>query len=402
MFTQDKKNEFSRMLEYLAESLDISESHFKEAEDRYQAMGKWLERDESIVAEFDPVIYTQGSFRFGTVIRPVTDDDKYDIDLVCELNLNKKQVSQKQLKDLVGYEIRFYARANNMKNLIKESRRCWTLEYADEAQFHMDILPCIPDSEIFKATLKARGISSNISDQAIAITDNTLPNYDDISNEWLQSNPKGFAEWFKERMQIQFEERQLVVAKYLSAKAEDVPDYKVKTTLQRAIQILKRHRDLMFEHNPEDKPISMIITTLAGHAYNNEADLYDALDSIIKDMPNYILTRDGSPWIPNPVNPDENFADKWRKEPKKEYNFRKWLIRVNEDLASAFDKIGINRVAEGLKSAFGERAVNEAVKRMGDDFRSKRESGLLGMASGTGILSDSGAIPVRDHTFYGS
>ena len=32
MSYQDRKNEFSRMLEYLAESLDISESLFKEAE----------------------------------------------------------------------------------------------------------------------------------------------------------------------------------------------------------------------------------------------------------------------------------------------------------------------------------------------------------------------------------
>ena len=150
MSYQDRKNEFSRVLEYLAESLDISESHFKEAEARYQAVGKWLERDDSIVERHNPVIYTQGSFRIGTVIKPITDEEKYDIDLVCELDLTKKQVSQKQLKDLVGIEIKSYARANTMKNPAKEARRCWTLKYADGAQFHMDILPCIPSTEAFK------------------------------------------------------------------------------------------------------------------------------------------------------------------------------------------------------------------------------------------------------------
>lgn len=401
MFYEDRKNEFSKMLEYLAESLDISESRFKEAEARYQAVGKWLERDDSVVAEFNPAIYTQGSFQLGTVIKPFTDEEKYDIDLVCELDLTKKQVSQKMLKDLVGFEIKAYARANNMKNPVKESRRCWTLKYAQGTQFHMDTLPCIPDSEAFKLMLQSRGIPGSIADHAIAITDNTLPNYGYLDEDWLRSNPKGYAEWFKERMKIQFETRRMILAESISARAEDVPEYKVKTTLQRAVQLLKRHRDIMFKKDSDDKPISMIITTLAAHAYDNETDLYDALYSIINHMPDYILTKDGAPWIPNPVNPDENFADKWKENPKKELNFRKWLVRVENNLVSAFKETGIHKVADWLKPAFGDRAVNEAMKRMGDDFRLKRESGLLKMCSGTGILGETGATSVKRHTFYG-
>ena len=99
--------------------------------------------------------------------------------------------------------------------------------------------------------------------------------------------------------------------------------------------------------------------------------------------------------------PDENFADKWKEDPKKELNFRRWLDRVEKDLVSAFNKIGIHRVADRLKPVFGDRTVNEAMKRMGHDFRSKRESGLLSMAAGTGILGNMGATSVRDHTFYG-
>ena len=228
MLDQERKNQFGRILGFIADSMDISEACFKEAEERYQAVGKWLERDGSIVKKYNPAIYTQGSFRLGTVIKPITDEEKYDIDLVCELNLTKKQVRQKQLKDLVGVEIKSYARANNMKNPAEEARRCWTLNYADGTQFHMDILPCIPDSEAFKLILKSRGIPGTISDHAIAITDNTLPNYDYLDEDWLRSNPKGYAEWFKERMKIQFEVRRMILAESISAKAEDVPDYNVK------------------------------------------------------------------------------------------------------------------------------------------------------------------------------
>jgi len=145
-----------------------------------------------------------------------------------------------------------------------------------------------------------------------------------------------------------------------------------------------------------------IITTLASHAYNNETDLFEALFSIIDGMPNYILRKNGNAWIPNPVNPLENFADKWQEKPEKELKFKRWLLQVRKDLTSSFQKTGIHNIADQLKPAFGERAVNEAMKRMGDDFRIKRESGLLSIAAGTGILGDRGATTVRDHTFYGT
>ena len=157
----------------------------------------------------------------------------------------------------------------------------------------------------------------------------------------------------------------------------------------------------MFENDYDDKPISIIITTLASHAYNNEADLFDALSSIIDGMPNYILEKGGNAWIPNPVDPMENFADKWQEKPEKELKFRRWLLQVREDLSSAFKEIGIHKVADRLKHAFGERAVNDAMKRMGDDFRTKRETGLLSMAAGTGVLGNLGTTSLRDHTFYG-
>ena len=82
-------------------------------------------------------------------------------------------------------------------------------------------------------------------------------------------------------------------------------------------------------------------------------------------------------------------------------NFKKWLVQVEKDLVSAFNKSGIDKVADRLKSAFGDRAVNEAMKRMGDEFRSKRESGFLKMTAGTGILGEIGSTPVKKHTFYG-
>lgn len=63
--TFDVKSQLGQFLMYLAESLDISETRYVEAEDRYKAVGQWLGKEGSILAQYNPQIYPQGSFRLG-------------------------------------------------------------------------------------------------------------------------------------------------------------------------------------------------------------------------------------------------------------------------------------------------------------------------------------------------
>lgn len=355
--------QFSPILEAIAAELDIPESYYELAKKRYESIGEWLEREVSIVVQYTPLIYPQGSFLLGTVTRPISEKDEYDLDLVSELNILKNSISQADLKRLVGYEIKSYANAHSMKSPVKEGRRCWTLHYADGVQFHMDILPAIPDAVEFKQFLEARGVEpSDWLDFAIAITDNTLPNYNQIDSEWPRSNPRGYAAWFRSQMEVRFNEQRRSLAESQQLRVEEVPEYKIKTPLQRAVQILKRHRDIMFTNEPDDKPISIIITTLAGHAYNNEPDILAALQNIVADMPRYIQQNDGVVWIPNPVNPLENFADKWAEHPQREKNFYKWLLAVQKDLKEALEQPDIQRAAESLKSRLGERVIDEGLR----------------------------------------
>ena len=87
---------------------------------------------------------------------------------------------------------------------------------------------------------------------------------------------------------------------------EEVPEWQAKRTLQRAVQALKRHRDIHFEGREEVKPASIIVTTLAGIAYRGSGDLVDVIAHIVREMPSLVVTRGGVLWLPNPVQPDEN------------------------------------------------------------------------------------------------
>ena len=363
--------ESSSPLEAIAEALDIPESYYERVIKRYESIGAWLKRDESIVACYRPKIYPQGSFLLGTVTKPISGAEEYDIDLVSELNIQKTEISQKELKDLVDHEIKSYARANNINSRPEENRRCWTLNYADGAQFHADILPAIPDAEPFKQFLESRGYSpSNWSDSAIAITDNTLPNYSVISPDWPHSNPKGYAAWFRHRMETQFSAIRKSLAESIQRQVEDVPEYKVKTPLQRSIQILKRHRDIWFDKNQtaydeKAKPISIIITTLAAHAYNNEADLQQTLLKIVTEMPHHIeYYNNGITLIRNPVNPLENLADKWQEYPIRKVCFTDWFKQAQLDLTQALELSNTQSIGKLLKFCLGERVTNEGFRNL--------------------------------------
>ncbi|WP_339803792.1 cyclic GMP-AMP synthase DncV-like nucleotidyltransferase [uncultured Marinobacter sp.] len=376
------RTNFDNFLEKACEQLDIPEDKAEEARTRYKSVGEWLRRPASRVKRYNPEIYSQGSFRLGTVVKPYNRDGEYDIDLVCNLESTKLEWSQKSLKEAIGEEIKLYASANNMNKRPEDSRRCWTLNYADGAKFHMDILPAIPDDDDFRMTLESQNFSADeFTGLAIAITDNKAVSFPiHGTREWPNSNPKGYAEWFKSQMNVEFERaRKLVMESMHASSVEEVPDYKVKPPLQRSVQFLKRHRDLMFEGH-DDKPISIIISTLAAHAYDNQASLSESLQHIVNNMEHYIEEGPEGPVVKNPVNPMENFADKWPEHPQRKECFYRWLDRVKRDVNDALNSADVSQATELLREGLGDVVVNQA----------RKQSGIVPSGSTTSLASYQG------------
>lgn len=339
-----ERNSFNDILTKTAAALDIPDHVYEDAILKYEDIGRWLRAEDSELLQYSPEIYPQGSFRLGTVVRPITGKDQYDIDLVCNLDLKKEQTTQAKLKEAVGTRLR---KRDDLNKILKESRRCWTLKYLPQEitpQFHMDVLPAL----------------SNVDNPptGILITDSEL-------RLWQKSNPKAYAEWFYKRMEVIYLEKKANLAKSMNASIEDVPEWQVKTPLQVAIQILKRHRDIYFASLPSDqKPVSIIITTLAAHAYRGQADLYTALEEIVSVMPKYIENRDGKWWVANPVA-DENFADKWNEYSERRIAFLRWLVKVHEDFSNANKLQSLNEITKSLTPILGESTMVKVAKDLG-------------------------------------
>ncbi|MFH1708134.1 MAG: nucleotidyltransferase [Planctomycetota bacterium] len=366
----------NKILVAVSEAIDIPDSSYEIAGKRYRALSEWFSRPESRCSAHDPHLYGQGSFRLGTVIRPLNKDGEYDLDMGCRLRrgVSKATHTQKQLKELVGAEVAAYCIAQGFKQACEEKNRCWRLKYTDQLNFHLDAVPSIPAEPsrcvlLTEAMVKAGThilLAQTVANMAGAITDKTLYNYTAISNDWLTSNSEGFALWFESRMELAKPLLEIWIAAARAAKIEKLPSYRRKSPLQKVVQILKRHRDAMFEDNPDGKPISIIITTLAAVAYGGEVELDDALAGILDRMGG--LVRPNAPYVPNPVNPDEDFADKWGKSEYQHLRlaekFRLWLEQAKIDLGKVHTTHSADGISKMLQSAFAVSLSEEVMSRI--------------------------------------
>jgi len=368
----------------LIKTLDIPESAYEKAERRYEDLGKWFCRPEAKCYQYSPHIYSQGSFRLGTVVRPLNDTDEYDLDIGCRLRIGitKSTHTQKQLKDLVGSDMEEYRRARNFANEMEEKHRCWRLQYEDELSFHMDTVPSIPEEAqqtriLTEGMIKAGSaadLAENVTSHAGAITDNRHQNYNVISTDWRISNSEGYALWFESRIKLAMSLMEKRAIQARATRIDDLPARKWQSPLQKAIQILKRHRDVMFAEDPEGKPISIIITTLAAEAYQGEQDVVSALERILTDMGKYV--RSENPQVPNPVNPLEDFADKWNNPKYAHLNLRGKFSWWHSQAVEDFDIINRSRdvtfLTEQLQFKYAS-VVNQDIIRASLGFESINE-----------------------------
>ncbi|WP_345948971.1 nucleotidyltransferase [Mucilaginibacter sp. PAMB04274] len=360
--TFQNNDQLDQWLNKIGEALDLTAAQYKAVEDRYTAVANYLAETPGLKL-YKPEIKPQGSFLLGTMIKPIMQDDELDIDLVCRLTGKQASWTQYHLKQAIGDELK--ANGTYKRMLDEEGNRCWTLLYAESTKFHMDILPALVGQEHYQLMERSFSALENrqVDRLSIKITDKRLPNHrTEVQPEfWPKSNPFGYAGWFNERARLS-------ATKLMSLResVEALPEHASrKEPLKRIIQILKRHRDMTYGGD-DDKPISIIITTLAAKAYQKEENIVAALLNILNRMESFIELRYSAmyhreiKWVANPVNDVENFADKWPDEPNKEDNFYAWLNKAKEDF-SVLAGGDLGEIARVLKAVIGTSVINETI-----------------------------------------
>ena len=198
-----------------------------------------------------------------------------------------------------------------------EGKRCWTLEYVDDANFHIDILPTIDDTSNHADCLRNRDFGVPDDVRYLAHTDKRHPRYSEICSDWASTNPQGYARWFFGVADMRtYRER---LAKTYNVSAESIRPYRVKTPLQQYVQLLKRHRDVFLSNQQMSRGQirSVVVTTLAAKAHEQityHSGWYNDFIEVVQGLSAHIRkTSDGCYELTNPADQLENFLKDWRE-----------------------------------------------------------------------------------------
>jgi len=356
---------------------ELTATQFRNAEEKYRAVGDWLAADDSSLALFAPEVYPQGSMLLGTTVRPYGQNE-YDLDLVCQLHWCAQQPPL-TIYDWVHSRM---AANETYREMLEKLKRCLRLNYA--GSFHLDILPACPNDQI--------------GNGSIIVPDRKL-------ECWKHSNPKGFAAWFFAQCRV----RDQLAERMLKGSVEPLPSAvpsQYKFPLQRIVQLMKRHRDIFFSGG-RDISRSVILTTLAGGFYQGQRSLSLALEGVLDGIHFTLEANPAVPRIENPTHPDENFADTWdqaKYEQFKSYirNFRTGLkALLNPTLTE--QRMGLEKSTERLGQLFGSDRVKEAIRIEANELNERRDGGKLGIAAGGVLtaLSQAGSAAVPRNQFFG-
>ena len=354
----------SFLLDGICRAIQLTATQQEDAKQKYEAVSSWLSAPGSALRAFDPQVFPQGSVAIGTTVKPVARED-HDVDSVALLQARFDPMG---LYELVRDRLKEHS---YYRTILELKKRCVRLNYAGD--IHLDVLPAQP-----RRRMTATGL---------LVPDREL-------QAWSPTDPKGFIAWFRGISRRPYDEVRLGVEPL-----PETEDADSKTPLQRAVQLLKRRRDIVFDGD-QHAARSIVLTTLAARYYRRERTVIEALAAALGGIALAISASPGILVVPNPTLPDENFGDGW--DAYSYAQFKRFVRRFQSEVADLQALSGTEEISRKLAVMFGERPTSKAVERWGEQLRHDREAKRLHVGS-IGLLNVAGrgTQPVPQHNFDG-
>lgn len=373
-------------IEDLIGKLDLTPAMYKNAKEKYDSLKEYLKsRDKSII--FHP----HGSFMLGTTVRPYKEqrERNYDLDSICLFSNTTDEVTQKEIREKLK---EILESTENYHSKLDYFDRCITINYADYGSvgFSIDVVPSAMATSTRKQEMIIKGCPLEYVDTAIEISEVKTNG----EANWISSNPQAYVKWFEEinepfanRYRRERKRRIFEGNTDLYNSEEDVPEYFNKSSLQMAIQLLKRARDVHFSKlgkvKEELKPISAIISTIVlDTAKRNlipyDADVLEVIRIVLNELKIYskyqksseeefkaqyeskvTISKKGNKWeMWNPVNPIDNLVDSWNIETERATLFFEWVSKLEKTLMEILDENNVD-YERSIGNILGNRIVED-------------------------------------------
>lgn len=234
--------------------------------------------------------WLQGSYKFGTQVRPVRRNEQYDIDLgmyvVWEGEPEDGNFSPCELKNMIQAGLEEYCRLNPEATKVDPPKsRCSRIHF--HGNFHIDV--------------PVYHLDETRDKRSLATDDDT----------WESKDPKAFYVWFR-----------------------DLFDDNTRAQARRLIRYFKAWAALKFK-DLEQRPSSVLLTVLVSEALSvtRMPKLYVDDDLLARIISTVLARVEQTASVPNPVEDDEDLVERYETE---NWNkFARQLRQFNEAAQSA-------------------------------------------------------------------
>ncbi|MFA6204682.1 MAG: CBASS cGAMP synthase [Methylocystis sp.] len=295
-----------------------SDEQFEEQQERWNVLADHLTSDLKERSGHSIRTWLQGSYKFGTQIRPVHMGHEFDIDLGIYYQWEGEPEEGTHgpctLKSFVQRSLQDYARdnADSVLEVCPPKTRCCRIRYNNS--FHIDVPAYHLDPDRDARTLATE-------------------------ERWECSDPKAIYVWFKDQF-----------------------DDATRARVRRQIKYLKSWAALKFDEN--GRPSSILLTVLVADAAKSiGAAGVVADDETLRNILESLVARlDGDKHVPNPVCETENLARLSDTEMNSFIERLKGLLEIaNRAVARSTESAAADVWQEAFEHLFPMPAVTEVL-----------------------------------------
>jgi hypothetical protein len=338
------------ILSEIAINIQLPPGLHAKAVSRYQAVCRYIDRQGSSLEGRVDCFYPQGSMAIDATISTRGTDDEYDIDAVAEISGGNE--GPEKLLDLLESALTGYP-----VDKMERKTRCITLYYADG--MHLDVTP-------------ARRTAAKEKESAIAHAKQGRPS----EHRYVPMNAFAFCGWYNDRTPV--EERFAMALnkslyardglEFAAADIDDVPPQTpliIKSVTTVALQLIKRHRNILYAEDTGRMPPSIMLSCHAGLAASPGMGITDMVIRQARWTARAINDAAKSNSLLRVHNPefwDEMFTDRWPENHAQQLQYARSLEALANGLEAAQTRgVSLEDLQEWLRDGFGSHAVTRSM-----------------------------------------
>lgn len=287
--------------QFMKDRVNLNQSRIDILDQKTTTTASFLQNTELFQDKYID-LYSQGSYRHKTIIKPPKSNKEFDADLLLELEmvLDWEENPSEYIHKL--YQV--FNDSDRYKDMVIKNTRCVTLNYVGD--FHIDIVPIVKRNDNYYIINKS-------------------------NNSFEKTNPIEYTSWLMEKNRYS------------------------RYQLKKVIRLFKYMRDIKQTFTIK----SILLNTMLAERVNfydldsDYKNLPTAFKTIINRLNDYLQANYYMPHIYNPTMPEEDFMRNWTQD--QYLNFRNRIESLTEKTNEAYNETDPKKSIKKWKKVFGEK-----------------------------------------------